>query len=88
MPNRARALASSKRKFAIGRDWSRLVAHPNPILANDLADRVVRLGGVAGARHTMARESWAASRALQGLPDTRYRRAMERLASGMARHVA
>ncbi len=63
----------------------RLVDEPTEQLAADLAGEVQRLGGVALASRDMARESWSARRLLAALPDSRYRRAMDRLAGSLAK---
>jgi geranylgeranyl pyrophosphate synthase len=51
-------------------------------LAAHVAERVLA-GGLHRSREAMLQASWAARRALGPLPDTRYRKAMARLAEGL-----
>lgn len=76
---------AAERDPAIGRAWAELVKHPDPDLADRLAEAVVRAGGVQAARERMVRESWSARKALRSLEDTRYRKALDKLAFGLAR---
>ena len=80
------ALAASE-SAAVGEGWQELVLKPELEHATQLVEAVIAAGGVAAGRAAMAQESWAALRALQGVSDSTYRAAMERLASGLARHV-
>lgn len=65
--------------------WSRLVVRPSPALAEQVVQRVWSGDGIRRARTVMARESWAARRALSALEPSPYRRAMERLARSLAK---
>jgi len=64
--------------------WLALAVEPDRALAAELVD-AVRAAGLHASREVMLQESWRARRALQGLPTSRYRRSMERLASGVAK---
>lgn len=72
---------------AIGECWSALVRTPRLGDAEKLALAVWSVGGVERARRRMATESWAARRAIGHLPDSVYRKAMERLAATLAKPV-
>lgn len=65
--------------------WVAWTRDPHPDVAADLVQRVLTRGGISAAREVMARENWAAQRALGVLDPNVYRRALERLASGLAR---
>lgn len=77
-------VAAARRDPTAGEAWSELVREPEPGPAAELAPRILRLGR-SPARQVMAREGWAARRALRALPDSRYRTTMDRLAATLVR---
>ncbi len=70
-------------EVAVG--WRRLVEHTDPADAVALMERLHAVRAVIGTRERMAQEHWAARQALSRFPETPYRRALERLASGLSR---
>lgn len=73
-------IAAAERDPRVAVAWARLVSDPVDADAAALLARVRELGR-GPAREVMARESWAARRALRTLPESRYRATMERLAA-------
>ena len=69
----------------IGVAWSALVLDPQAEAADALHARIVQAGGLARTREIIVRESWSARRALRGLPESRYRSALDRFAADLAR---
>lgn len=69
----------------VGALWAGLVTDPSPARAEDVVRRVWASGGLPACKPVLARESWAAQRALTALEPTPYRKAMERLAVALAR---
>jgi geranylgeranyl pyrophosphate synthase len=74
---------AAERDDAVGQIWENLVRHPDAALAAELSARVLRVGGDGASREAMARESWAARRALRTLDETPYRRGLDHLAAGL-----
>ncbi len=68
----------------LGVAWASLAIDPVESTATYLVDRVRSLGLVE-SREAMVGESWRARKALRVLPESRYRVAMDRLASSVAR---
>lgn len=77
-------VCAAERDPSVGEAWVRLSQDGDPEAARALAQRVRALG-VPAAREVAALESWKARRALRGLPDSRYRDALERLAIGLVK---
>lgn len=69
----------------LGELWAELVRDPRRQQAEEIVRRVWAAEGLRHARAAMAREGWAARRALSSLDDSRYRRAMEQLAITLVR---
>jgi len=78
-------ITACKSDPTIGDAWGELVLDPRAETADALHMRIVRAGGLAGAREIIVRESWSARRALRALPDTRYRTALDRFAADLAK---
>ncbi len=78
-------IAATIRDPSIGSAWSDLVLDPRAEAADALHERIVSAGGLARAREFIVRESWSARRALRVLPESRYRTALDRFASDLAR---
>lgn len=76
--------AAIERDPSIGRLWSQLVAHPSDGTASWLAGLVAEAGGLTMARERMLTESWNARQALQCVPDSGARRALDRLVDAVA----
>lgn len=70
---------------SLGEAWAALVHDPTPEASEKLVHRIVLSGGVERTRRVVAKESWAAQRLLTDLPDTPYRKALQRLATSLAR---
>jgi len=64
--------------------WERLAASGDRAEAAAVVERVLALG-MAPSRELLLQQSWRARRALQSLPQSPYRRAMERLADSLAK---
>lgn len=73
-------IAASERNPEVGRAWSRLVVEPSLDDAAALTEAVLAVGGISESYAVMARESWAARKALRTLEDSAHRQRMERLA--------
>jgi len=80
-------IVAAERDEAVARLWADLVGQPEPELGEQLAAMVRDSGALTEAREVMARECWAAQRALRTLPESPYRTAMEQLAEALARPV-
>ncbi len=74
---------AGQRDDEIGRVWTRLCRRLNGEIAQDLAARVRRAGGVSEARRRLALESWTARSALATLPPSPPREALDRLAAAL-----
>lgn len=70
----------------LGPLWAELVQDggATDARAQELRARVAATGALSHTRQAIARETWAARRALRGLPDSRARDALERLAAKVA----
>ncbi len=74
-----------ERDPATGDAWRALLDTPTLEGAEDLIVQLRSLNAIAGTRAVMAREQWDARQALMRLDDTRYRHALDRLASGLCK---
>ena len=81
------ALASA-RDPALTSRWMAFTEDPQPDVAANLIDLTLRSGGLREARELLARECWAAHRALGPVPPSPYRKGLERVASAFARPEA
>lgn len=81
-------VCAAAREARVAQAWSALVCDPQPNAAGDVLALAVAVGGVREAREVVAREAWAAQRALGVVAPSPYRRGMERLAVGLARAEA
>lgn len=68
----------------LGVGWAALVHDPTHEAATELLARIEQAGGLEKTRRVLARESWAAQRLANSLPDTPYRKALLKLASSLA----
>jgi geranylgeranyl pyrophosphate synthase len=68
--------------------WERLREEDDDQVAEDLAEGVRSGGGLVAGRAALIRQTWAARQALQTLPDTPAREAMDRIAASLARAAA
>lgn len=73
---------------AVRSAWSELVLQPEPEQAEPLVELLAQTDALSRAREVMAKESWAAQRALRSVPESPYRTALERLAEALARPAA
>lgn len=64
--------------------WHSLAQQQDPAVAQRLTDGLIDAGGFGASREAVARGSWMARQALRGVPDSRYRKALDVLAAGMA----
>lgn len=64
---------------SLGRLWTELVRHPSEATACCVAELVSDQGGITGARERLLQESWNARQALQWIPESHYRAALEKL---------
>ena len=78
-------IAACEDDRGIALEWTALVAHPEAHRADQLMERIRNTQGLARAREAMAKEAWAARKALKPLKDTPYRNALDRFASRLAR---
>jgi geranylgeranyl pyrophosphate synthase len=67
--------------------WKELCDDPNEELANKVVLRILSTGALAHGRTVVAREAWAAQKALAHVDSSEYRSALEGLAAGMAREA-
>jgi geranylgeranyl pyrophosphate synthase len=65
--------------------WREFNLDPTYVLGEQLTDLILKTPAIGLAREAMAKESWVARQALRGLPDTSYRRGMDRLAKNLAK---
>lgn len=65
--------------------WNRLVTEPDLAIAEDLLVVIQASPATRDSRARMLQESWSARRALARLPDSPYRRGMEKLVAGLLR---
>lgn len=81
-------IAASERFPELGEAWSQLVTAPVLEDAEKLAADVLAAGGLAEAYAEMAKESWAARKAIRVLDESAHRRRMERLAVALLKPAA
>lgn len=82
-PGIAVCIASEADPGILG-DWRSLRQEPTPERAGHLARRIEATGALSAGREHLARESWAARRALSRLEPSRYRDKLDRIAAGLA----
>ncbi len=76
------------RDRSIGSRWAAFAEDPQPDVAAEILALASRAGGLRDARELLARECWAAHRALSPVSPSPYRRGLERVASAFARPEA
>ncbi|TNE86006.1 MAG: hypothetical protein EP330_24020 [Deltaproteobacteria bacterium] len=81
-------IAAAERYPELGEAWTQLVVNPVLEDAEELARNVLAAGGQSEAYAVMARESWAARKALRTLEDSPHRRRMEQLAVALLKPAA
>lgn len=70
---------------ALVNEWRNFNAEPTLEAGERLAELILETQALGIAREAMARESWAARQALRDLPDSRYRRGMDKLARNLVK---
>ena len=65
--------------------WREFNAEPSHELGERLVALILGTGAIGVSREVMAQESWAARQALRDLPDSSYRRVLDKLARKLAR---
>ncbi len=65
--------------------WREFNAEPSHELGERLVELILGTGAIGVSREVMAQESWAARQALRDLPDSSYRRVLDKLARKLAR---
>ncbi len=68
----------------LGAAWARLGHEPDARLAAEVTDRIRASGALTAGRQALAREAWAARRALIGVRPSRHKDALDRLVQNMA----
>lgn len=75
---------AAARDPAVAETWRRLARRPEPALVLQLAERVDQAGGLRAERERLVLEAWTARRALNSLPPSPHREALDRFVARLA----
>jgi len=81
------AAIAGERTAEIHELWSQLVDNPSRRRAERVLMSIEKVGALQAGSQIVAKEAWAAQRALRHVPESDYRRALDTLVSGMAREA-
>lgn len=70
---------------AVGVLWSELVRNPSAAKGDALYRAIRETGALGRARERMVQEAWSARKLLTGLPESRYRQALDKLVRGLVK---